>query len=94
MAKLKQRGQLTDDISTSYEVFRERTRRVYDALDRLPDTVVTARVYPETHFCNTVRPGRCMASRGFKTLYHDTNHLSWLGAISVAQSVVEKIPPK
>ncbi len=94
MSKLKQRGLLKDDISTSYDVFRERTRRVYAALDGLPDTVVTGRVYPETHFCNTVRPGRCMASLGFKALYNDTNHLSGMGATFVAESIVEKIAPK
>lgn len=94
MARLKQRGQLNDDISTSYDVFRRRTQRVYAALDQLPDRVVTGRVYPETHFCNTVRPGRCMASLGFKALYNDTNHPSWLGAMPVAKSIVEKIAPK
>ncbi len=94
MARLKQRGQLSDDISTSYDVFRERTRRVYAALDQLPDRIVTGRVYPERHFCNTVRPGRCMASLGFKALYNDTNHPSWTGALPIAQAIAEKIAPK
>lgn len=94
MARLKQRGQLSDDISTSYEVFRERTRRVYAALDQLPGQIVTGRVYPERYFCNTVRPGRCMASLGFKALYNDTNHPSWMGAMPVAEAIAEAIAPK
>jgi hypothetical protein len=91
MARLKQDEMLHRDISTSYAVFRERNKRVIEALDATPD--VAARVYPEAVFCNTVQPGRCMASIELKSYYSDTNHLNWSGASLVAREIVARIPP-
>ncbi|MCL4768602.1 MAG: acyltransferase [Hyphomicrobiaceae bacterium] len=88
MAKLEMRGLLTDDISTSYAVFRTRNARVIAALDGVGEHENLHRVYPERLFCNTVREGRCMASLDMKALYTDTNHLSSLGASMVVREIV------
>jgi peptidoglycan/LPS O-acetylase OafA/YrhL len=91
MAKLKMRGLLTDDISTSYAVFKRRNAHALAALDAIGEHPNLYRVYPERLFCNTVREGRCMASLGMKALYYDTNHLSSLGASMVVEEIIKKM---
>ncbi len=91
MAKLKMRGRLTDDISTSYAVFKRRNARALAALDAVGEHANLFRVYPERLLCNTVREGRCMASLGLKALYNDTNHLSSLGASMVVREIMARI---
>ncbi len=91
MAKLKMRGLLTDDMSTSFAVFKRRNAQALAALDAIGEHPKLYRVYPERLFCNTVREGRCMASLGMKALYYDTNHLSSLGASMVVREIMERI---
>jgi len=91
MAKLKRRGVLNDDITTSYAVFRKRNRQAVAALDTIGEHPNLHRVYPSTRFCNTLREGRCMASIEMKALYGDTNHLSHQGAAMVVEDIVAKM---
>jgi len=76
-------------ISTSYAVFRARTRRSYAVLDGIRGTKV-ARIYPERYFCRAAS-GRCVASEGERIYYESDNHLSPLGAGLVVGGIASEL---
>ncbi len=91
MAKLDMIGALTQDVSTSHDVFTRRNRSAIAALDGVGEADRLRRVYPERMFCSTWRQGRCMASLNLQALYYDDNHLSALGAGFVVKDIVSRI---
>jgi hypothetical protein len=91
LAKLRMRGQLQGDVSTSYDVFRPRTMGAVAALDAVGKHSKLHRVYPEKIFCNSRLQGRCMASQDLKAMYNDDNHVSAWGAAMVVQRIGAKI---
>ncbi len=94
MAKLKMRGALKHDISTSYDVYKSRNARALAALDGAGLNKGLFRVHPEKLFCDTVQKDRCMLSENLKSFYRDTNHLASQGALFVAEQIVQHIAPE
>ncbi|MFD2189589.1 acyltransferase family protein [Pistricoccus aurantiacus] len=78
-------------LSTSYQVFRERTRSAYQQLDQVEDHENLLKIKPESLFCNTRLPGRCVAQIDGKPLYYDNNHLSRFGATLLIEHIFQKI---
>lgn len=74
------------DASTSYDVFKERNRDAYEALDSIGDHINLFRVYPERLFCSD-STGRCIAHLDGELLYYDDNHVSALGAKLIANDI-------
>ncbi|MGE8944255.1 acyltransferase family protein [Leptospira interrogans] len=94
MAKLKMRGALKHDISSSYDVYKSRNASALAALDGAGLNKGLFRVHPEKLFCDTVQKGRCMVSENLKSFYRDTNHLASQGALFVAEQIVQHIAPE
>lgn len=63
-------------LSTSYQIFLERQRHSYAALDGIPDSENLLRIYPAELFCNTRLAGRCAAELDGEPLYRDDDHLN------------------
>ncbi len=77
--------------STSYEVFKERNRRSYAALDRAGQHPGLYRVYPEEILCDRDVKDRCIVQKDGTALYADDNHLSSAGAKLVVEEIVELV---
>jgi hypothetical protein len=81
-------GSVQPIISTSYTLFKQRnsfSNRVLDAFDA-PNLI---RIKPESYFCNTVVPDRCVAQNEYVPFYYDTNHLSTAGAKPITDDIVK-----
>ena len=83
-----------DTGSTSYEVFRERNKRSYAALDSVGDRQNLFRVYPEHIFCDSTVKGRCIVQKAGMPYYKDDDHLSYAGAELVVNDILKHILPK
>lgn len=77
------------DLSTSYSVFRERTKNSYNALDRVIGDRIF-RVYPETLFCDS-EVDRCFASKGSKIFFASDNHVSSLGSSLIVEEIAREL---
>ena len=75
--------------STSFEVFKERNRGSYAALDSVGQNPNLFRVYPEQVFCNNDVKDRCIVQRDGHLLYKDDDHLSNAGAKLIAEKIME-----
>ena len=75
--------------STSFEVFKERNRRSYAALDAVGQNPNLFRVYPEQVFCNNDVKGRCIVQKDGRFLYKDDDHLSNAGAKLIAEKIMK-----
>lgn len=83
-------GAVQPMISTSHELFKSRngfTNRTLDAFSA-PNVL---RVKPESYFCNTYLPDRCVVQKDFVPFYYDTNHLSTAGAKPITDDIVKLI---
>jgi len=79
MTLLKQATAERTDITTSYDVYLQRTAEARSELDKInADNVY--RVYPEKHLCDLSGDRRCVASKQGTPLYFDNNHLTDAGA--------------
>lgn len=74
--------------STSYQVFQDRNKRAYQALDNIGEYPNLIRVYPERIFCDRDVQQRCMVQQGGDLLYGDDDHLSNAGARLLVDEVV------
>ena len=79
------------EISTSYETFQLRNKKVYNILDSLGDHQNLVRIYPESVLCNTYQKGRCTAYYEDKIFYGDDDHLSLLGADLISKLILKEI---
>ena len=91
---LRRFGTLNDDVSTSYSVFLERTRRAREYLDNLGTHPNLIRIYPERIFCDGAKKQRCIASADLKPLYYDGNHLDNAGASLVVAEILKALSPR
>ena len=66
-------------LTTSYEVYKERTASTFDLLDSIKGQNIF-RVYPHKLFCNTLINKRCITHDELSVFYSDDNHLSNEGA--------------
>ena len=79
-----------NELSTSYEVFLDRTKNSYDILDSATQHT-PIRIYPEKIFCNTFQEKRCTAYFEGKLFYGDDDHLSLLGAQLLSEQINKEI---
>ncbi|MGE3681551.1 MAG: acyltransferase family protein [Bdellovibrionales bacterium] len=77
-------------LSTSYKVFRERTKLSYELYDAVGEHPNLIRIYPEKIFCNTFVPDRCVTMDSQHIFYNDDDHLDAAGAKLVLQELVGK----
>ncbi len=78
-----------EPLSTSFDLFRERSRNAREQLDALPDNPNLVRIEPEKIFCNTYLAARCVAEVDGKSLYLDDDHFDSVGASLLARGVVQ-----
>ena len=77
--------------STSYEVFKDRNRRSYKALNSVGQHPNLFRVYPERIFCNNAVKDRCIVLKEDHLFYKDDDHLSNAGAKLVVKEIMKNI---
>lgn len=77
-------------ITTSYEVYLQRTKSSFDFYGSLEHPNVF-RVYPHLLFCDTERKGRCVTHNTEDVFYSDDDHLSFRGAELVAEPLYKAI---
>lgn len=75
------------DASISYEVFNNRNKDTYEALDAIGKHRNLFRVYPEKIFCNTTVKDRCVAHINGELLYYDDDHITKYGARLIFEKV-------
>jgi peptidoglycan/LPS O-acetylase OafA/YrhL len=76
--------------TTSFEVFKERTKSSFELLDSIKADNIY-RVYPHTAFCNKTIKKRCITYDNKNMLYHDDDHPSLKGAIMINDLIVQEI---
>jgi hypothetical protein len=77
-------------LSTSYEVYKERTKSSFELLDSIQHKNLY-RVYPDTVFCDSIIKDRCATHDGDNVFYADDNHPSLQGARLINDLITEKI---
>ena len=77
-------------ISTSYEVYKNRTKSSFDLLDSIKGENIF-RVFPDKIFCNSDIKGRCVTHNKKSIFYYDDNHLSIRGTEMLNQQIIKKI---
>tara|TARA_B100000787_G_scaffold144932_1_gene114915 strand:+ start:1905 stop:3941 length:2037 start_codon:yes stop_codon:yes gene_type:complete len=83
----------TDDITTSYNVYKDRSKSSIDLLDSIKDENIY-RVYPDKLLCNTFVKERCAVQDNDSIFYYDDDHLSNKGSElinNLIMNVIEKI---
>jgi hypothetical protein len=75
------------DLSTSYEVFKERVNSSYRVLDKVKGDQVV-RIYLEKLFCSEEQQ-RCFASQGKVIYFGRDNHVSPLGSGLIVTEVAK-----
>jgi peptidoglycan/LPS O-acetylase OafA/YrhL len=74
--------------STSHDVFKERNRRSYAALDSIGEHKNLFRIKPESIFCSNDINGRCVVQKNGIPYYIDDDHLSYSGARLIVNEVL------
>jgi hypothetical protein len=77
-------------ITTSYSVFKDRTRKSYQVLDSIESERII-RVYPEKLFCDIAHKGRCQTHDIENSFYIDDDHLSVAGSQMLVKMVKRRI---
>lgn len=77
-------------LTTSFDVYRDRTESSFAVLDGIRHENVHG-VYPHRRFCNTALPGRCMTHDAANLFYADDNHPNKTGAAMINDLIVGKI---
>lgn len=77
-------------ISTSYELYKNRTKSSFDLLDSIKGENIF-RVFPDKIFCNSDIKGRCVTHNKKSIFYYDDNHLSIRGTEMLNQQIIKKI---
>jgi peptidoglycan/LPS O-acetylase OafA/YrhL len=83
---------IPDKLTTSYEVFLDRTATAYALLDSFKEEAVI-RVYPELLFCNVVEAGRCSTHSDDEIYYADEHHPSLAGAQVIVRQILSELAP-
>lgn len=76
-------------LSTSYPVFKQRVSSTYRELDAIAADENLLRIKPETVFCNTAIPDRCVAEDvKLGPYYGDDDHLDSIGAAMISRQII------
>ena len=79
-----------DFITTSYEVYKDRTQSSFKLLDSIQGVNIH-RVYPHTLFCNTIIKSRCITHDDKNIFYSDDDHPSTKGAEKINDLILQEI---
>ena len=77
-------------ITTSYEVYKNRTKSSFKLLDSIKNGNVY-RVYPHRLFCNTNIKNRCVTHTDKDIFYSDDDHPSYKGAEMINELIMKEI---
>ena len=77
-------------ITTSYQVYKNRTKSSFEVLDSIKNENIH-RVYPHILFCNTIIKKRCVTHNDKDIFYVDDDHLSLKGSEIVSNLVMKEI---
>lgn len=83
--------QIRDGLTTSYDVYMQRNRRVFELFDKEPNDGSIVRVRPDLVLCNTFVLARCATNNGTDVFYHDDDHLSIKGADLVIDRLMDRV---
>ena len=78
------------NITTSYEVYKNRTKSSFELLDSIQDDNIY-RVYPHTLFCDTTIKDRCVTHDDKDIFYADGDHPSIKGAEMINDLIMKEI---
>ena len=78
------------EITTSYEVYKKRTKSSFELLDNVKGKNIY-RVYPHTLFCNTIIKKRCLTHDNENVFYVDYDHPSLKGAEMINNLIMKEI---
>ena len=82
---------LNDELfSTSYEIYKERTKSSFEILDSFNNNKIK-RVYPHKLFCNTILENRCITHDNQNIFYSDSNHPSSKGVELINNLILKEI---
>ena len=74
------------NLTTSYEVYLNRTRKSFNLLNKLNYDI--SRIYPHKIFCDKER---CFTVLNNQILYSDNNHLSLSGSKLINDMIIDEI---
>tara|TARA_B100001057_G_scaffold501302_1_gene623605 strand:- start:21598 stop:23616 length:2019 start_codon:yes stop_codon:yes gene_type:complete len=77
-------------ITTSFQVYKDRTKSSFDLLDSIKGDNVY-RIYPHKLFCNTIVKERCITHNDKNIFYADDNHPSLEGAKMINGLIIDQI---
>jgi len=83
-----------EPLSSSFNVFKQRSRNAYTQLGMLSKHSNLLSIYPEKVFCNTTIQGRCMAEWENKPLYFDDDHLNSIGSGMLTKEILAHMQRK
>jgi peptidoglycan/LPS O-acetylase OafA/YrhL len=78
------------EITTSYEVYKNRTKSSFQLLDSIKNDNVY-RVYPHRLFCNNAIKNRCITHNDKDIFYSDDDHPSYKGAEMINELIMKEI---
>ena len=78
------------NITTSYEVYKNRTKSSFELLDSIQDDNIY-RVYPHTLFCDTTIKDRCVTHDDKDIFYADDDHPSIKGDEMINDLIMKEI---
>lgn len=84
--KLFLKAELKEDITTSYKVYKDRSKSSFELLDSINNENIH-RVYPHKIFCKT----RCITHNKENIFYSDSNHPSKSGAEMINNLIMDEI---
>ena len=77
-------------LTTSYEVYLERNKEVFELFDGIQNKNLY-RFYPHKIFCNDKLKNRCITHDNDNVYYKDYNHLSYYGASIFVENIIQEI---
>ena len=81
---------ISDFITTSYEVYKNRTKSSFEFLDSITGSNVF-RVYPDRLFCNSLIKNRCLTHDSENLFYVDDDHPSLKGSQMINDLIIDEI---
>ncbi len=77
-------------LTTSYDVYKKRNKKIFDILDNIEHSDIS-RVYPHKLFCNTKIQNRCIANDRDFLFYFDDDHVSLKGSEIIVKEIMKRI---
>ena len=83
-------GDKRNYVTTSYKVYKERTKTSFEMLDSIKGKNII-RIYPHKLLCNTKIKNRCLTHDDNVLFYSDFDHLSIEGSRLINNLIIDKI---